>query len=39
LCHMSEIADADAPHAQKGSCAQAWTESEVLRVWLLLGGK
>ncbi len=39
LCHMSEIADADAPHTQKGSCAQAWTESEVLRVWLLLGGK
>ena len=33
IAHMSEIADADAPHAQKGCCAQAWSVSEVLRVW------
>ena len=36
LCHMSEIADGDAPHAQKGCTAQAWSVSEVLRVWLKL---
>lgn len=36
LCHMSEIADGDAPHAQKGCCAQAWSVSETLRVWLRL---
>ena len=35
-CHMSEIADGDAPHAQKGCTAQAWSVSEVLRVWLYL---
>ena len=39
LCHVSENADGDAPHAQKGCCAQAWSESELLRVWLKLGGK
>ena len=39
LCHMSEIADGDAPHAQKGCCAQAWSVSEVLRVWLKLTAK
>ncbi len=39
LCHMSEIADGDAPHAQKGCAAQAWSVSEVLRVWLKLKGK
>ena len=33
LAHMSEIADGDAPHAQKGCRAQAWSESELLRVW------
>jgi len=38
LCHMSEIADGDAPHAQKGCTAQAWSISELLRVWLRLGG-
>lgn len=38
LCHMSEIADGDAPHAQKGCTAQAWSVSELLRVWLALGG-
>ncbi len=33
LAHMSEIADGDSPHAQKGCRAQAWSESELLRVW------
>ncbi len=37
--HMSECADGDAPHAQKGCTAQAWSECELLRVWLKLGGK
>ncbi len=36
LCHISEIADGDAPHAQKGCTAQAWSDSELLRVWLRL---
>ncbi len=36
LCHISEIADGDAPHAQKGCRAQAWSASELLRVWKLL---
>ena len=36
LCHISEIADGDAPHTQKGCCAQAWSVSELLRVWLKL---
>ena len=39
LCHLSEIADGDAPHAQRGCTAQAWSDSELLRVWLKLGGK
>ena len=39
LGHLSEIADGDAPHAQKGCTAQAWGDSELLRVWLALGGK
>jgi hypothetical protein len=38
LCHMSEIADGDCPHAQKGCTAQAWSVSELLRVWLKLTG-
>ena len=37
--HISEIADGDTPHAQKGCLAQAWSDSEFLRVWLKLGGK
>ena len=37
--HVSEIADGDAPHTQKGCLAQAWSDSEFLRVWLKLGGK
>ncbi|MGN0846102.1 MAG: amylo-alpha-1,6-glucosidase [Kiritimatiellia bacterium] len=36
VCHISEIADGDAPHAQKGCRAQAWSASELLRVWLEL---
>ena len=36
VCHVSEIADGDAPHAQKGCRAQAWSASELLRVWLEL---
>ncbi len=36
LCHMSECADGDAPHAQKACTAQAWSDSELLRVWLKL---
>ena len=36
---MSEIADGDSPHAQKGCTAQAWSVSELLRVWLALGGE
>ena len=39
LGHLSEIADGDAPHAQKGCTAQAWSDSELLRVWLKLGGR
>lgn len=39
LCHVSENADGDAPHAQKGCTAQAWSDSELLRVWLKLGGR
>ena len=35
--HVSEIADGDAPHTQKGCTAQAWSVSELLRVWLALG--
>jgi glycogen debranching enzyme len=36
LGHMSEIADGDSPHRQKGCTAQAWSVSELLRVWLKL---
>lgn len=39
LCHVCEIADADAPHMPRGCTAQAWSVSELLRVWLKLGGK
>ena len=37
--HISENADGDAPHRQKGCTAQAWSVSELLRVWLKLGGR
>ena len=36
LCHLSEIADGDAPHAQRGCRAQAWSVSEFLRVLLTI---
>ena len=39
IAHLSENADGDSPHAQKGCTAQAWSDSELLRVWLKLGGK
>ena len=39
VCHLSEIADGDAPHAQKGCRAQAWSASELLRVWLALSAQ
>jgi glycogen debranching enzyme len=32
LGHLSEIADGDAPHRQRGCGAQAWGVSELLRV-------
>ena len=32
---MSEIFDGDAPHAARGTFAQAWTVAEVLRTWRL----
>lgn len=35
--HLPEIVDGDAPHAQRGCYAQAWSVSEVLRVAALLG--
>jgi predicted glycogen debranching enzyme len=38
LCHISENADGDSPHAQKGCRAQAWSASEFYRVWKLLEG-
>jgi glycogen debranching enzyme len=31
--HLPEILDGDAPHAQRGCDAQAWSVSEALRVW------
>ena len=37
LGHLPEILDGDAPHAPRGCDAQAWSASEVLRVWLGLG--
>ena len=33
---ISEIFDADAPHAPRGCYAQAWSVAEVLRAWLVL---
>ena len=39
LCHISEIADGNAPHEQKGCRAQAWSASELYRVWKLLNEK
>lgn len=34
--HMPEILDGDTPHRQKGCDAQAWGDTELLRVWLKL---
>ncbi len=39
LGHLPEIVDGDAPHAPRGCDAQAWSLTEVLRVWQLLDGK
>jgi predicted glycogen debranching enzyme len=36
LGQISEIFDADAPHAPRGCTAQAWSVAEVLRAWLEL---
>ncbi len=36
LGHLPEILDGDAPHAQRGCDAQAWSATEALRVWLTL---
>ena len=37
LGQLPEVMDGDTPHAQRGCDAQAWSASEVLRVWKLLG--
>jgi predicted glycogen debranching enzyme len=34
--HLPEILDGDAPHAQRGCDAQAWSATEALRVWTTL---
>jgi starch synthase (maltosyl-transferring) len=31
--HLPEVLDGDAPHAQRGCDAQAWSATEALRVW------
>jgi predicted glycogen debranching enzyme len=36
LGQLPEIVDGDAPHSQRGCDAQAWSATEVLRVWLSL---
>ena len=36
LGQLPEILDGDAPHNQRGCDAQAWSATEVLRVWKLL---
>jgi glycogen debranching enzyme len=36
LNHIPEIQDGDAPHRSRGCDAQAWSVSEVYRVWQLL---
>jgi len=37
--HMPEIADGNFPHIPKGCDAQAWSASEVLRVWLKISAQ
>ncbi len=36
--HVPEIVDGDAPHHRRGCDAQAWGVSELLRVWVKIGG-
>jgi starch synthase (maltosyl-transferring) len=36
---LPEILDGDAPHAQRGCDAQAWSVTEAFRVWTALGSK
>ncbi|MFM2091955.1 MAG: hypothetical protein RLZZ127_2444, partial [Planctomycetota bacterium] len=36
--HLPEILDGDAPHTPRGCDAQAWSATELLRVWTALGG-
>ena len=36
LGQLPEITDGAAPHRQRGCFAQAWSMSEVIRVWKLL---
>jgi len=36
--HLPEILDGDAPHTARGCDAQAWSVSELLRVWCKLSG-
>ncbi len=38
LGHMPEITDGDYPHMQRGCDAQAWSASELFRVWRMLSG-
>ena len=38
LGHLPEVVDGDAPHQERGCDAQAWSATEVLRVWRLLAG-
>ena len=38
LCQIAEILDGDYPHTQRGCGAQAWSVSEMLRVWKILHG-
>lgn len=33
---LPEVMDGDAPHAQRGCDAQAWSVTEALRLWLLV---
>lgn len=37
LGQLPELLEGDAPHAQRGCDAQAWSVTEALRVWLNLG--
>ena len=39
LGHLPEIMDGDAPHTPRGCDAQAWSLSEILRVWRLLSSE